>query len=84
MWRAEGGRVRAAPAARHAFHQVECAGDDGMPAISLHIYGVDIGRLERDMWDDQRQAFIPFSSSYTNDRYGLPPYFSETTAAQQP
>lgn len=52
------------------FHQVECA--SAHASISLHVYGRDIGRIERQRWDGR--AFIPFRSEYSNDRMQLVPY----------
>jgi len=53
-----------------AFHQVECA--SAQASVSLHVYGADIGRLERLRWEDGRA--LAFRSGYSNDLTGLPPY----------
>lgn len=52
------------------FHEVECASK--VPSISLHVYGADIGRLERLMWDPDRQVYRSFTSGYSNQAVGLP------------
>jgi predicted metal-dependent enzyme (double-stranded beta helix superfamily) len=52
------------------FHQVECASPQA--SISLHVYGRDIGRIERQRWDGSR--FVKFRSGYSNDTMQLPPY----------
>lgn len=52
------------------FHQVECASPQA--SISLHVYGADIGRLERLRWE--RGRTVSFRSGYSNDLTGLPPY----------
>ncbi|MGB7182055.1 MAG: cysteine dioxygenase family protein [Burkholderiaceae bacterium] len=54
------GNVSVADADRHAFHQVECVGDE--PAISLHVYGADLKRLERDRWDSHSESYVRFCS----------------------
>ncbi|MBP6851430.1 MAG: cysteine dioxygenase family protein [Rhodoferax sp.] len=53
-----------------AFHQVECASTQA--STSLHVYGRDIGRIERQRWDGT--GFIAFRSAYSNDALGLAPY----------
>lgn len=72
------GEVTQADAAPGAFHQVSCA--DGELAISLHIYGADIGTLDRQMWDDAAKRFVAFRSGYSNDVVGLPTYLSASDA----
>jgi predicted metal-dependent enzyme (double-stranded beta helix superfamily) len=67
------GEVRSLGDARNLFHQVECASD--APAVSLHVYGADIGRLERDMWDEKARKFVSFRSNYSNETAGLPVYY---------
>ena len=52
------------------YHQVECASPRA--SISLHVYGDDIGRIERQRWDGAR--FVAFRSEYSNDVTGLAPY----------
>ncbi len=66
------GQVRSLGDGRNLFHQVECASES--PAVSLHVYGADIGRLERDMWDDSTARYVTFSSDYSNTAAGLPTY----------
>jgi predicted metal-dependent enzyme (double-stranded beta helix superfamily) len=56
-----------------AFHQVECASAEA--SISLHVYGRDIGRIERQRWD--ATGLLAFRSEYSNDVAGLPPYRSD-------
>lgn len=73
------GEVTLADAAPNAFHQVEC--EQGDRAVSLHIYGADIGALERRMWHDAEAAYIPFRSGYSNAAAGLPVYLSPPDAA---
>lgn len=68
------GEVTLADAAPGAFHQVECA--QGDMAVSLHIYGADIGRLQRQMWNSTDAEYVPFRSDYSNSAAGLPAYFS--------
>lgn len=52
------------------FHQVENASERA--SISLHVYGRDIGRIERLRWEDGRTR--AFRSGYSNDLTGLPAY----------
>ncbi len=66
------GIVRLADPERQAFHQVEPA---GVTAISLHVYGADIGRLERDLWDTETKTYRSFRSGYANEILGLGPYY---------
>lgn len=68
------GEVTMADAAKGAFHQVGCA--QGDMAISLHIYGADIGTLRRQMWDSEAAQFVDFTSGYSNALVGLPTYLS--------
>ncbi len=71
------GNVRLLVSERHLFHQVECA--SAKPAVSLHLYGADIGRLDRDLWDAEagpRGEFVTFRSDYSNEVMGLPAYFT--------
>jgi predicted metal-dependent enzyme (double-stranded beta helix superfamily) len=56
------------------FHQVECEGSE--PSISLHVYGADIGRLARTMWDRETGRYVSFSSGYSNEDAGLGLYLS--------
>lgn len=69
------GEVRVLDDDRNLFHQVECASDS--PAVSLHVYGADIGRIERDMWDEEAGKFVTFRSNYSNDLAGLPAYYEK-------
>ncbi len=66
------GLVRTADPERHAFHRVEPA---GQTAVSLHVYGADIGRIERDLWDLQSRSYQRFRSGYANEHLGLGPYY---------
>ncbi len=68
------GRIRLASAAHDAFHQVECPVESTSPAISLHIYGDDIGSLTRETWKATERRFVTFQSLYSNDEAGLPVY----------
>lgn len=72
------GEVTIAEAAPGALHQVECASGDR--AVSLHIYGADIGTLERRMWSAADAAYVPFRSGYSNGPAGLPVYLSPADA----
>ncbi len=56
------------------WHSIECAGAE--PSISLHVYGADIGRRTRLMWDDTQRGFVEFRSGYSNDSEKLPTYLS--------
>ncbi len=72
------GSVRVLGSDRHLFHQVECASDEA--TVSLHIYGADIGRLKRDMWDADAGAggeYVNFKSHYSNTAAGVPAYFTD-------
>lgn len=64
------GNVTTVGAGELDFHEVECASE--IPSISLHVYGADIGRLERIMWDSDREAYRSFTSGYSNQAVGLP------------
>jgi len=71
------GNVRVLGSDRHLFHQVECASTQ--PAVSLHLYGADIGHLQRDLWDAEAGShgrFVSFQSDYSNDTLGLPTYYA--------
>lgn len=71
------GQVRVLGSDRFLFHQVECASD--APTVSLHLYGADIGRIQRDMWDAQAGnggRYVHFSSAYSNEAAGLPTYLA--------
>lgn len=37
------------------------------PSLSIHVYGADIGRVTRSVWDATTQQRIPFVSGYSND-----------------
>ncbi|WFE76682.1 cysteine dioxygenase family protein [Roseinatronobacter sp. S2] len=74
------GEVTMADAAPGAFHQVECA--QGDMAVSLHIYGADIGRLQRHMWNRTDAEYVQFRSDYSNSVVGLPAYLSTKDVAK--
>jgi 3-mercaptopropionate dioxygenase len=38
------------------------------PSVSIHVYGADIGRVTRSMFDPLTQSVQPFVSGYSNDR----------------
>ena len=38
------------------------------PSISIHVYGADIGRMTRSIWDVTAQKIKPFVSGYSNDK----------------
>lgn len=67
------GDVTIAGSGEFDFHQVECASDT--VSMSLHIYGADIGEIERLMWDSQRKEYSLFRGGYCNEKMGLPVYF---------
>jgi 3-mercaptopropionate dioxygenase len=46
------------------WHRVSNASDD--VSISIHVYGADIGRIERRLWDEATQTMRPFVSGYSN------------------
>lgn len=48
------------------WHAVSNALDDA-PSISIHVYGANIGRVTRSIWDATTQAVKPFVSGYSND-----------------
>lgn len=48
------------------------------PSISIHVYGGDIGRIERSLWDEATRSVRPFVSGYANDR----PWFAPHEAAR--
>lgn len=37
-------------------------------SISIHVYGGDIGRTARSVWDEAAQSLKPFVSGYSNER----------------
>ena len=37
------------------------------PSISIHVYGADIGRVTRSVWDTVTQQVKPFVSGYSNE-----------------
>ncbi len=49
------------------WHAVSNAQADAV-SMSIHIYGGDIGRIERQMWDEAAGALKPFVSGYSNGR----------------
>ncbi len=66
------GVVTLASSAANAFHQVECA--EGNRSVSLHLYGRDIGRIERLMWNQKLEDYTSFTGGYSNDLVALPVY----------
>ena len=48
------------------WHKVSNAMKD-RPSISIHIYGADIGRVQRNFWDVTTQQLRPMISGYAND-----------------
>ncbi|MBS7742604.1 MULTISPECIES: cysteine dioxygenase family protein [unclassified Chelatococcus] len=68
------GVVTLAAPERNAFHQVECA--EGERSVSLHLYGSDIGRIERQLWDADAQRYRQFTGGYSNEILGLPVYLA--------
>jgi 3-mercaptopropionate dioxygenase len=49
------------------WHAVANAFDDQV-SLSIHVYGADIGRVERSVFDPITQAVRPFISGYSNDQ----------------
>ncbi|TAG46971.1 MAG: cysteine dioxygenase [Betaproteobacteria bacterium] len=49
------------------WHAVANAFDDQV-SLSIHVYGADIGRIERSVFDPITQTIKPFTSGYSNDR----------------
>jgi 3-mercaptopropionate dioxygenase len=47
------------------WHAVSNANADEA-SISIHVYGGDIGRIERSVWDETTQSVKPFVSGYSN------------------
>lgn len=47
------------------WHRVSNALAD-QPSISIHVYGADIGRVERSFWDDAARQVKPMISGYSN------------------
>jgi 3-mercaptopropionate dioxygenase len=47
------------------WHAVSNARTDDV-SISIHVYGGDIGRIERSVWDEATQSVKPFVSGYSN------------------
>ncbi len=47
------------------WHAVSNAFADA-PSISIHVYGADIGRVTRSVWDPATQQVRPFVSGYSN------------------
>ena len=76
------GEVSIASATANGFHQVECASAE--PAISLHIYGADIGSITRQRWNAETGAYEDFVGGYSNTVFGLPTYFDTLVAAKEP
>jgi len=48
------------------WHAVSNARGDG-PSLSIHVYGADIGRVTRSVWDAATRQARPFVSGYSND-----------------
>ncbi len=48
------------------WHAVSNAFAD-QPSISIHVYGADIGRIERSVFDPVTQTVKPFVSGYSNE-----------------
>ena len=48
------------------WHKVSNAMAD-RPSISIHVYGADIGRVQRSFWDPVAQHIAPMISGYSND-----------------
>jgi 3-mercaptopropionate dioxygenase len=48
------------------WHKVSNALNDA-PTISIHVYGADIGRVQRSFWDFTTQQVKPMISGYSND-----------------
>jgi len=38
-----------------------------LPSISIHVYGADIGCVQRNFWDATTQELTPMVSGYSND-----------------
>lgn len=47
------------------WHKVSNAMAD-QPSISIHVYGADIGRVQRSFWDEVAQQMKPMISGYSN------------------
>ena len=62
---ARGGVDRVSPAIGD-WHKVSNAITD-QPSISIHVYGADIGRVQRNFWDVTTQQLKPMISGYAND-----------------
>lgn len=71
------GEVSVASAAPNGFHQVECASSEA--AVSLHLYGADIGAITRQRWNTEAGLFEDFVGGYSNAVQGLPTYFKSLT-----
>lgn len=39
----------------------------GETTVSIHVYGADIGRIQREFWDAEKQIPQPMVSGYAND-----------------
>ena len=68
------GDVATAGAGAGEFHEVKCI--NSPYAVSLHIYGADIGRIERCKWDDHSACYVSFRSGYSNESLDLPSYLT--------
>ena len=52
----------------------------GKDSISLHVYGLDVGRERRICWDEARESYVTFRSGYTNAGSGLTAYLRPAAA----
>ena len=48
------------------WHKVSNAVAD-QSSVSIHVYGADIGRVQRNYWDAAAQRLMPMVSGYSND-----------------
>lgn len=48
------------------WHKVSNAMSD-QASVSIHVYGADIGRVQRNFWDAATQTLKPMVSGYSND-----------------
>lgn len=75
------GEVSRASASANGFHQVECASAEA--AVSLHIYGADIGSITRQRWNGSTGAYEDFIGGYSNAALGLPTYADTLTVSKE-
>jgi 3-mercaptopropionate dioxygenase len=38
------------------------------PSVSIHVYGADIGRVQRSFWNATSRNVMPMVSGYSNDQ----------------